>query len=522
MKAAAAAILVLVLALTWLSVRALNPEAEAFDRILGELDRFAMAGAALQRDVLSARVGMLRNYDPIVQREGALDASLGRLREAAQGDSAIMAATDRLAASVSRQKQLVERFKSDNALLQNSLAYFGLFSGRMIPADGTSAPIPAVGALAAAMLHLTLDTTPAAADSVEACLDELERTSAGAQDADSVTALLAHARLLHALLPETDRVLKALWAVPRVADQNALRAIVLDRQSASRTLARQYRLGLYVASLLLVGLLIHLGLQLRARSRALRRRAAFEHVLAAISMRFVNTPPQDIDASIEKALGEMAECVGADRAYFLMSGAQQRLHVWARPGVAFPPGWPDRAPALMARFRPVMDGIIHIVDVRRLPASADREACAAFGLRGWACSSGTARDGVDVALGFDTLGQSCHITRPGELGLIRVALDALVNAVERQLMEREKTRLETRLQHARRLETVGTFTSGIAHNFNNILGAIVGHAEMAEARTSPRKPAAHNLGEILRAAERGRVLVRQMLTFGRRTAQDAH
>ena len=36
-------------------------------------------------------------------------------------------------------------------------------------------------------------------------------------------------------------------------------------------------------------------------------------------------------------------------------------------------------------------------------------------------------------------------------------------------MEKERARLEIRLQQARRMETVGTFSSGIAHNFNNIL-----------------------------------------------------
>ena len=57
---AAAMVPVLVLLLTWLSVRAINPEAELFDRALGELDRFAMIESALYRDVFSARAGTLR------------------------------------------------------------------------------------------------------------------------------------------------------------------------------------------------------------------------------------------------------------------------------------------------------------------------------------------------------------------------------------------------------------------------------------------------------------------------------
>ena len=72
MPAAAAVPLVLGL-LTWLSFRAINTDEERFDRALGALDRFAMVESALQRDVLSARAGMLRNYDPLVREVTALN-----------------------------------------------------------------------------------------------------------------------------------------------------------------------------------------------------------------------------------------------------------------------------------------------------------------------------------------------------------------------------------------------------------------------------------------------------------------
>jgi DAHL domain-containing protein len=66
MPAVAAVPLVLAL-LTWLAYRASNTDAERFDRALAALDRFALVESALQRDVLSARAGMLRNYDPLVR-----------------------------------------------------------------------------------------------------------------------------------------------------------------------------------------------------------------------------------------------------------------------------------------------------------------------------------------------------------------------------------------------------------------------------------------------------------------------
>src|SRR6266446_993282 len=171
--AAAAVLLVLVL-LTWLSLRAIDTDAELFDRALGALDHFALAESALRRDVLSTRAGLLHNYDPLVQEVNALHESLGRLREAVVAD-AEAAAIERVAASVDRQEDLVEQFKSKNALSRNSLAYFGLFSARLGVSDRNEALGPAVSALATAMLRLTLDTSPTAAREVEDRLDELAR-----------------------------------------------------------------------------------------------------------------------------------------------------------------------------------------------------------------------------------------------------------------------------------------------------------------------------------------------------------
>ena len=59
--------------------------------------------------------------------------------------------------------------------------------------------------------------------------------------------------------------------------------------------------------------------------RLLFCRAAFEHVLAAISMRFINARSQNIDAEIVRTLADMGNCTGIDRAYFVLSGPAPRL-----------------------------------------------------------------------------------------------------------------------------------------------------------------------------------------------------
>ena len=198
-----------------------------------------------------------------------MEDAVARLRSYAQTEGLDAGPADRLAATVAQQEELTERFKSSNALLQNSLSYVGLLSTS--PAFGAQDAqlAPATGALAAAILYLTRDTSP---DAVKALQERIDRFAAQAPtvgpDAEAARALLAHARLLHDLLPAVDETLKALIAVP---SQAALKrsAHVSNHQRAVEATAQRFRLLLYLVSLLLLVMLVYLGLRLRARALAL-------------------------------------------------------------------------------------------------------------------------------------------------------------------------------------------------------------------------------------------------------------
>ena len=501
--------------LTWLLVNGLDLNSNRFDRELRALDDFSRFERGFTREVLAARVGLSRSYDGLVRMVEAYENSLDRLREAAGPNAEESAAIEALAAAADRQEKLIEQFKTRNALLHNSFAYFGMLSAHLA-ASNHEPVVAATTTLAAAMLRLTLDTSLAAAREVQNRLNELASLQRPSGDADTIQAVISHGGVLHDLLPATDAVLKALVAAASNREQEVVRSLIITRQVAAQASAGRYRLFLYATSLLLLGALVYLGLQLRARAIALRRRAAFEHVIAGISMRFINAQPQNIDAGIAQALADMAECIGCDRAYFVSSGATPRQHVWCKSGIGCSPEWPQRAPALAARFDPTVDGTIHVPRVDRLPIGEDKEACVALGLGGWACATNVNKDGSTVVLGFDAIGRACRMTAAGELSLLRMALDTIVYALQRHSMEKERARLEMRLQQARRMETVGTFSSGIAHNFNNILGGILGHTEMAEEHVASSARSRRNLDAIRRGAERARDLVDQILTFGRR------
>ncbi len=83
----------------------------------------------------------------------------------------------------------------------------------------------------------------------------------------------------------------------------------------------------------------------------------------------------------------------------------------------------------------------------------------------------------------------------------------------------ERKSIEEQLNQARKMESIGTLTGGIAHDFNNILGIIVGNTELALDDVPEWNPAYSNLEEIKKASLRATNIVRQLLSFSRKTDQ---
>ena len=81
----------------------------------------------------------------------------------------------------------------------------------------------------------------------------------------------------------------------------------------------------------------------------------------------------------------------------------------------------------------------------------------------------------------------------------------------------EQRRLEDRVRQGQKMEAIGTLASGVAHDFNNILAAIIGHADWLEEDMAG-DARLEQVVEIQRAAERGVDMTQQLLAFGRREA----
>jgi len=91
-------------------------------------------------------------------------------------------------------------------------------------------------------------------------------------------------------------------------------------------------------------------------------------------------------------------------------------------------------------------------------------------------------------------------------------------AIKRDLTEHRK--LEEQLQHAQKMESIGTLAGGIAHDFNNILSAIIGYGQFSLLKMPADDPLRHNIESMLEAADRAARLTRELLLFSRKQPTD--
>jgi len=79
----------------------------------------------------------------------------------------------------------------------------------------------------------------------------------------------------------------------------------------------------------------------------------------------------------------------------------------------------------------------------------------------------------------------------------------------------ERRRLEEQFRQAQKLEAVGRLSGGIARDFNNLLGVIIGYSEILQEKLQPTNPLRGSVDEILGAGRRAATLTRQLLAFSR-------
>ena len=97
------------------------------------------------------------------------------------------------------------------------------------------------------------------------------------------------------------------------------------------------------------------------------------------------------------------------------------------------------------------------------------------------------------------------------------------NEILEEMVEERTQKLakyEHQLQQVLKIQAIGTLAGGIAHDFNNILFPIVGYTELTMDEVSEDSVAHKNLAEVLKAANRAKGLVQQILAFSRQSGQE--
>ncbi len=129
-------------------------------------------------------------------------------------------------------------------------------------------------------------------------------------------------------------------------------------------------------------------------------------------------------------------------------------------------------------------------------------------------------------LGNGNLGVRVSISsRNDEIDQFAMSFNKMAAALERHMTEGKKAeeaheKLELQLRHAQKMEVVGQLAGGLAHDFNNIVSAMMGFASICQIEMKEDDPSFKYIANILTLSERAAHLIKSLLTFSRKQAVD--
>jgi len=124
------------------------------------------------------------------------------------------------------------------------------------------------------------------------------------------------------------------------------------------------------------------------------------------------------------------------------------------------------------------------------------------------------------ALGKGSIVEDVPVETGDEIGELSGAFNAMAESL--RVREAEKEHLEALLRQAQKMEAIGQLAGGVAHDFNNILCAIIGFGTLLDMSMNKDDPSRRHLEQILSAADRATGLTQGLLTFSRKQILNPH
>ena len=291
--------------LLWIKSQSVN--LAEHNQYVGTLRQLQEQDARINQSLLQLRLGLLNNYDPIVNKQAGIQALHNELasppRFAGKNYQQIQRQVQESQQLWQEKNALIERFNSGNSVLRNSLAYLPIAVENL---SGSSAIAPETAArlntILREVLLFNLSATQEDISEIKQEIEQIDRL-AGSDNRDVVSAL-THANVILEKSLETDNLIEQALEIP-TRQQGRILAETYDigYQRAVRA-ANLYRFGLY---LLLTGLLVAAAAsiisKLRVAAVSLRRATEKARVANRAKSQFLSNMSHELRTPLNIILG---------------------------------------------------------------------------------------------------------------------------------------------------------------------------------------------------------------------------